>query len=199
LEKLRRLHEVDEGWSRPALHELSERWRWAARTNAWDEEQDRSRRQVQSEAIQEMAERQARDGMDMQRLARGAMAKWVKPDPATGQLVLATTLSPAEVVRLYRIGFEVERLARGEPTQVTEEKRTQEIYDEELISAGIEYALSRARTDASGVAGGRETDCLPVSTEVDAGAVAGGALMDSGQAESDSSPAVESDPTEAGE
>jgi hypothetical protein len=64
-----------------------------------------------------MAERQARDGFDMQKLARGAMARWVKKDPQTGQLVLAKELSASEVARLYYLGFQVERLARGEPTE----------------------------------------------------------------------------------
>jgi hypothetical protein len=50
------------------------------------------------------------------------MAKWVKTDPQTGQLVLATSLSPADTARLYRLGFEIERTARGEPTLVTDER-----------------------------------------------------------------------------
>jgi len=122
LSKLRQSHEGEEGWSRRALEDLSERWRWHSRAAAWDDEQDRVRRLAQAQAAAEMAERQARDGADMQRLARGAMAKWVKTDPETGQLVLATNLSPADVARLYRLGFDIERTARGEPTVVTDER-----------------------------------------------------------------------------
>jgi hypothetical protein len=122
LSKLSRSHGDQEGWSRRALEDLSERWRWQARASAWDDEQDQERRRAQAQAAAEMAERQARDGADMQRLARGAMAKWVKQDPDTGQLVLATSLSPADAARLYRLGFEIERTARGEPTIVTDER-----------------------------------------------------------------------------
>jgi hypothetical protein len=113
------MHVRDKGWTRPALEYLSNRWRWVARAAAWDNEQDRLRLEAQAKVTAEMAERQARDGLDMQKLARGAMAKWLKQDPETGQLTLGRELSPSETTRLYRLGFDVERLARGEPTQRT--------------------------------------------------------------------------------
>jgi hypothetical protein len=117
--KLRQMHVRDKGWTRPALEYLSNRWRWVARAAAWDNEQDRLRLEAQAKVTAEMAERQARDGLDMQKLARGAMAKWLKQDPETGQLTLGRELTPSETTRLYRLGFDVERLARGEPTQRT--------------------------------------------------------------------------------
>ena len=197
LEKLRRLHEGEDGWSRPALHELSERWRWSARAAAWDEEQDRARRQAQSEAIREMAERQARDGADMQRLARGAMAKWVKPDPHTRQLVLAENLSPSEVARLYRLGFEVERLARGEPTQVTERRDSgEEEFDEGIITAGVAYALAQAGSDEQGMDAGGEAAGDPASPQIAAHPVDGSAALGPGQAEPPGAPEAQPDSEE---
>jgi len=119
LVKLRQLHKGEKGWTRGAIEDLSNRWRWVARAAAWDNEQDRLRLEAQAKVTSEMAERQARDGQDMQKLARGAMVKWLKQDPETGQLTLARELTPSETTRLYRLGFDVERLARGEPTQRT--------------------------------------------------------------------------------
>lgn len=200
LAKLRRLHACEEGWSRPTLHELSERWHWQARASAWDDEQDKMRRQAQAEAISEMAQRQAKDGADMQRLARGAMARWVKQNPETGQLVLARDLSPSEAARLYLTGFQVERLARGEPTVVSEERLGAEVeYDEERITAGIAYALEQATVEERGVGGGRAQDCLPPPAAADADAVDGGPAVDSGQAEPGSAAEIEPDPAQAGE
>ena len=117
LARLCQLHPGNKGWGHRAVEDLCSRWRWVDRARAWDDEQDRVRSEAQMQAIVEMTERQARDGFDMQKLARGAMAKWIKPDPHTGQLVLAKELSPSEIARVYQLGFHVERTARGEPTE----------------------------------------------------------------------------------
>jgi len=197
LSRLGRLHADEAGWSLRALEELSVRWRWGARAAAWDEEQDRARRQAQLEAIQEMAERQARDGADMQKLARGAMARWLKTDPQTGQLVLARELGPSEACRLYVTGFQVERTARGEPTQVTEQRIAGEVeYDDERIAAGIAFALAQSVADEPGMGGSGEENSLPASPAPDAQAVDGGPVVDSGQAEPGGAAATEPDPAE---
>jgi hypothetical protein len=198
LMKLRRLHAGEDGWSRSALEQACQRWHWQARAAAWDDEQDRAQRQAQLEAIREMAERQARDGADMQRLARGAMAQWVKPDPDTGQLVLTAKLRPSEVTNLLKVGVDIERTARGEPTVVTEERiRQGDDYDEQRISAGIAYALAQAGADAEGMAGGGEEDSVRASTQAEPGTVDGGAAADSGQAEPPGSAEAEPDPAQA--
>jgi len=198
LAKLRRLHAGEAGWSRSALEEACERWHWQARAAAWDDEQDRARRQAQLDAVREMVERQARDGADMQRLAKGAMSEWVKPDPQTGQLKLAAKLRPNEVTNLFKVGVDVERTARGEPTVVTEERtRTGDEYDEQHISAGIAYALAQASSDASGVGGGGAPDSLPASRSCEPDRVDSGAAADSGQAEPSDSAEVEPDPAQA--
>ena len=196
LVKLRRLHAGEEGWSRSGLEEACERWHWHPRAAAWDDEQDRVHRQAQLEAIREMAERQARDGADMQRLARGAMAQWVKPDPETGQLVLTAKLRPNEVTNLLKVGVDIERTARGEPTVVTEERtRKGDEYDEQRISAGIAYALAQAAADTEGMAGGGAPASLPASAPDDSSAVDGGAAADSGQAQPSDPAAAEPDPS----
>jgi hypothetical protein len=180
LAKLGQMHGGEKGWSLAGL-------------------EDRIRREAQIDAIREMAERQARDGLDMQKLARNAMRKWLKEDPETGQLILASTLRPAEVARLYRLGFEVERLARGEPIQVTQDKKSaEETYDEDRLAIGIAFALAQAGPDPAGVGGGGEENRLPAPTETEPGAVDGGAALDSRQAEPDGPAAPESDPEEAG-
>jgi len=200
LARLRQQHGNEKGWSRAGLEALSQRWRWVARAEAWDEEQDRLRRQAQSEAIREMAERQARDGLDMQKLARTAMRKWLKEDPESGQLTLATTLRPAEAARLYELGFDVERVARGEPTQVTQDLTpTKENFDEQRIAAGIAYALAQARPDATGMGGGGEAVRLPAPEGHESEPVDGSAALDQGQAEPDGPAEAEPDPEEAGD
>jgi hypothetical protein len=146
LAKLRQLHAGEKGWTRGAIEDLCSRWRWVDRAAAWDDEQDRARSEAQTRMIAEMAERQARDGLDMQKLARGAMAKWVKQDPQTGQLVLARQLSPFEVVRLYQAGFQVERLARGEPIERTAVKEEPPAPEEQLTPEQ-EYARMKEMRD----------------------------------------------------
>jgi len=157
LVKLRQPHKGEKGWTRRAVEDLCERRRWVSRAAAWDDEQDRARLEAQNRAIAEMTERQARDGLDMQKLARGAMTGWVTKDPQTGQFVLARELSPSETVRLYRVGFDVERMARGEPTEraaVQEEQlpweeqrkkliEMRELIDEALHEEGDEGAQGK--------------------------------------------------------
>jgi hypothetical protein len=199
LAKLGQAHNGEDGWSRASLHELSEQWRWSARASAWDDEQDRVRRSANLQAIAEMAARQARDGLDMQKLAKGAMAKWVQTDPTTGQLVLSTQLSPTETIRLYRVGFEVERLARGEPVQVSQEKpAVVEAWHEEHIAAGIAYALAQAKAEPAGMGGGDAAAGVSVSATSDAGPVAGGAFVDSQQNQPSRAAAAECDPDATG-
>jgi hypothetical protein len=79
------------------------------------------------------------------------------------------------------------------------ELQVSDINDEAFITEAVAFALEQARQSRDKLAGGGAPACLPVSTSVDAGAVVGIDAVDSGQTESDNSPAVESDPTETGE
>lgn len=98
------------GKSKALMDRWCNRWSWVARAEAWDEELDRQRRDVQARAVREMAERQAKAGMVLQ--ARGLEGlKFLSSDK----------LSAADAVRLVMEGAKLERLARGEPGEPAQE------------------------------------------------------------------------------
>jgi hypothetical protein len=114
----------------------AQRWNWSARARAWDEELERVRRQKQLEAVEEMAERHAKEALMLQNKAverlRQLRPEELKPRDALTYLVEAAKL---------------ERLARGEPTErVAEEHHfpdVEELSDDELarIIAGGQRLL----------------------------------------------------------
>jgi len=89
----------------------SSKWNWVARCQAWDDHQDALARERQTQEIQEMRGRQTRLGVAMQgKAAQGLQA--FDPLEATGH----------EITRLAAEGTRIERLARGEVTEIVEER-----------------------------------------------------------------------------
>jgi hypothetical protein len=93
------------------LESWSSLWHWTQRAAAWDDEQDRLRRQAHARALQEMAERHARDAVALQ---TKALARLKALDP--------NELSAADVLRYLVEAAKLERLARGEPETVQEQR-----------------------------------------------------------------------------
>jgi len=89
----------------------SQRWRWAERALAWDEEQDRLARAAETEAIKAMRDRHAREAMALQ---QKALERLRAMDPSE--------LSPSDVLRYFVEAAKLERLARGEPEMITEHR-----------------------------------------------------------------------------
>ena len=110
-----------EGKSRVYLGQIakwSSKYDWVARARAHDEFLDEQKRQKALDAILEMADRQAREGTALQILgARILSSLLAKGDNLTGNVL--------DVVRALRTGAEIERLARGMPTQIVEEQKAE--------------------------------------------------------------------------
>jgi hypothetical protein len=104
------------GWNRV--------WRWQERVDAWDGQLDLERRQAARKAVREMGERHAKAAVAAMGLAlRGMQAI----DPAE--------MRAGEIARLLDVAVKTERIARGEPTEITEHAgvvRTRVLTDAEL-------------------------------------------------------------------
>jgi hypothetical protein len=86
---------------------LAIRWRWVERVLAWDDEQDRLLREKKIEAIQEMAERHAAVASIFIQHLVNRLARF---DPAD--------LSPSDMQKWFEVAVKIERLSRGEPTEI---------------------------------------------------------------------------------
>ncbi len=96
------------GKHKVTLEVWSRRWRWVARVDAWDQEQERLLREEQDRARREMCERHAN-------LATLFQNKIVQRLMAFTEADLAG-MSPRDLAYWLDVGVKVERLARGEPT-----------------------------------------------------------------------------------
>jgi len=115
-----------------SCEKLSHKYQWRNRVLAWDKEQDRRLRALQTSDIEEMNSRHVRLGIGMQsavvkelqslvnrvdEAAKAATKKAVEEglDPAKAHH--APVLTVNELIRLSEHGINLERLARGEPTE----------------------------------------------------------------------------------
>ena len=103
----------------------AERWHWGARALAWDEELERVKTTAQRAAVQEMAERHAKEAMMLQGKAVERLRQ-LQPQE----------LKPRDTLAFLIEAAKLERLARGEPTErVAEEHHfpdVKELTDDEL-------------------------------------------------------------------
>lgn len=122
------------------LSEWSSRYDWVARRAAWVEFQAEVRTEAATRTSREMGERQARDATKLQGAAMAVLDLLAGYDEESEKFVL---LPDAEyrfqdVVRLFKTGFEAERVARGEAAQIIEERGAKrardvaELSDDEL-------------------------------------------------------------------
>jgi hypothetical protein len=101
--------------TRPNLGQIkmwSSKWGWVARVTAWDDLQDALARERFTAEIQQMRDHQARLGVALQQAAAQGL-KDFRPKKATGHAI----------ARLAAEGVKIERLARGEATEIEEERR----------------------------------------------------------------------------
>ena len=122
------------------LHEWSRRNHWVARAAAHDADLQRQARLAQIDAVRDMAVRQAEQGKGFQATAKALAERadqyiqllrvaTVETVNEQGDLVrvVKTNLSPQEMAALLRasaalakVGMDMERLARGEPSEVVD-------------------------------------------------------------------------------
>jgi hypothetical protein len=107
------------------IRRWAERWNWIARAGARDEADEQAKRRKHLEAVEEMAERHAREALMLQNKAVERL-----------RLLRPEELKPRETLSFLVEAAKLERLARGEPTErVAEEHRfadVKELTDDEL-------------------------------------------------------------------
>lgn len=110
--------------SRQFLGQWSSKWEWVARCHAYDAWRDRQARAAEAAAVKAMRERHIQMAMSFQGAAALALNKIIAaektlgPDGKPGPL----TLKPSEVKDLAELGVKLERLNRGEPEAIVEER-----------------------------------------------------------------------------
>ncbi|MEW6572879.1 MAG: hypothetical protein AB1374_04530 [Bacillota bacterium] len=126
------------GKSKTQIDRWSVRWDWVERAAAWDEEIDRQIRFKQLEEIKKMRERHTEAAMLL-------LEKAMKRLEATAP----QDLSVQEARLFVTEGTKLERLSRGEPDTIVEERRRlskehDDAFDQLLINPRFLEALQRA-------------------------------------------------------
>ena len=105
----RSLREVAQrlGKSETLISRWSSKYRWVARVQAWDGEVDRKAREAHLRTVKEMRERHARLAVAFQQKVAQRI-QMIDPDE----------LTPQELARWLEIATKLERLSRGEPTEI---------------------------------------------------------------------------------
>jgi hypothetical protein len=130
------------------LQEWSSKWHWRERAAAWDAHLDCQTREAQERARKEMGERHAKVAVALQEKAIQRL-KAMKPEELTS----------ADLLRYFVEAARLERLARGEPESIQEQRGVVEHEHHIEVFARIQqYAeafrpLLRPGVEAGGVLG----------------------------------------------
>lgn len=119
---------VIEGWSRTAG--------WRVRVEAWDAEVDRRRRKADLRAIEEMRVRHTKLAMSLQGLGATELQKVLEDARKKGAKV---RLSADQIARFIELGMKQERVSRGEPEEIYEQRT--KVMDEAEIDDRIAQLL----------------------------------------------------------
>ncbi len=110
------------------LARWSSRYEWVKRATFHDDHMAEVKREANQKAIEEMAERQAKEGMALQQKGIERLA-----DMAGREMRMR------DAIRAIEVGAKLERTARGEPSEITKhqivpgtEKRLEDMTDAEL-------------------------------------------------------------------
>jgi hypothetical protein len=98
------------------MEEWSSKYGWVSRAMAWDDEQDRVKREKQLDAIREMAERHAKLSL-----------RFIEKIGERMQTILPDELSPADLKSWFETAVKIERLSRGEPDSITQQRHEGEV------------------------------------------------------------------------
>ncbi len=124
------------GKSTSLMDTWSQKYGWVDRAAAWDDEQDRIKREAdqkaQIEAIKEMRKRHTKVAVKMIDKAEAAIDE-----------ILAGEIKPADIPRLVDIATKLERISRGDAGEVIEERQ-----GESVAPAVQFYIPSNNRDDA---------------------------------------------------
>lgn len=112
-------------------------WGWRQRVEAWDREVDRKTRQAELKAIGEMRKRHVKMAVSLQGLGATELQKWLS-FVRKAENTANRSLSPDQLLKLIEAGIKLERLNRGEPNEIVEERKGM---DDEQVEARIEQLL----------------------------------------------------------
>ncbi len=115
--------------SRQLLGVWSTKWRWVERVAAYDAFLDAIQSEEAEAERREMGRRQARDGKMLQEIGISALRHVMGPDGQVAKGQISDTLA----AKLVEIGVKIERLARGESTENSEQKNLLVIRIPEVI------------------------------------------------------------------
>jgi len=126
LEKVRQT--LDKPRSRKWLGEWCATYNWVERARAYDDYLEKKKREEKEKAILEMAERHARLAMAFQQRVAERLRE-INP----------SELSPADMARWLDIATKLERLSRGEPTEIEKQEHSGDIEVEIRLVDEDEY------------------------------------------------------------
>jgi hypothetical protein len=128
------------------IREWSVKFDWVKRAQLWDAEQDAVLRTAQLSAVQKMAERHAEEAVQLQAKAIASL-KTLKPEE----------MSAADIIRMFVEGVKIERLSRGQPDAVQEQrieaKPVEDFFAEVKKYVGIFKTLRAEGTNSGTPAG----------------------------------------------
>ena len=104
--------------------EWSSKHNWVARCSDFDIEEERLRIEQRRDDIAEMDRRQAKDGMEMSKIGMYNIKLHATDDPPKDKKgkVIKPKIPVSESTKLITEGAKLERLGRGEVTEITEHK-----------------------------------------------------------------------------
>ena len=101
------------------LQTWSSRWKWKERVHEWERFLDQKKRQKAITLVEQMKDRHIKLGNSLQVLGAQELQKWILKVQA-GKKV---QISVGDLLRSIEAGVKLERLSRGEPETVAEERR----------------------------------------------------------------------------
>ncbi len=105
----------------PGWRHIARDWRWKERAAAWDESNRAKALKETQDEIVEMHKRHINASLGLQNVAFKKIKKIIG-DPDQGDPGEWDGLSPGQALMFLRQGVDMELRARGEPTEITEQK-----------------------------------------------------------------------------
>lgn len=134
---------------------------WVKRVRAWDIEVDRRKRLADLRAIESMRERQTKIAIQLQDLGASELKKLAK---RAAELERESGIDAKTIVQLIESGAKLERLNRGEPSDIVQQHGSNEIDPADLTTQElrdlkrIRAALAKRRLEAESGADVPEDD-----------------------------------------
>lgn len=124
--------------SKPATTERmiqawSVRWHWRDRCLAWDRTKDRHRRRAALEDVAKMRDRHIKLSTSVQSFAASELGKWLKETKKNKKI----TIEVGDLLRVLEAGVKLERISRGEPDTIQEQRQELDSDEKRKSLAGL--------------------------------------------------------------